>query len=71
MRTRVQVYLDKSVYAALCDFARQEYRDPRAQAALLIRQRLEELGLLPADPAPAQAEAQPQEAARVEAAQPA
>ena len=33
---------------ALVKLSERERRDPRAQAALLIRQRLEDLGLLPA-----------------------
>ena len=41
--------------AALREIAKSEYRNPKAQAALIIRQRLEQLGLLPkpSPPAPA------------------
>lgn len=47
-------------YAALSKLAQQERRDPRAQAAFIIRRELERLGLLdpPAPLADARAEAE-------------
>ncbi len=46
---------------ALVKLSERECRDPRAQAALIIRRELERLGLLPADPAPETAEPSPRE----------
>jgi hypothetical protein len=67
----VNISLNIAEHEALHKLARRERRNLKGQAAIVIRRELERVGLLPADPAPAQAEAQPQEAARVEAAQPA
>lgn len=52
--SRLNVYIQQDERAALLQLAQNERRDPRDQAALLIRQRLEQLGLLPpTPPAPA------------------
>ncbi len=51
MDARITVSLLRAEKAALMQLAANERRDPRQQAALLIRQSLECLGLLP--PAPA------------------
>jgi hypothetical protein len=67
----ISITLSKDEQLALERLAWAERRRVNQQAALLVRRSLQQAGLLPADPAPAQAEAQPQEAARVEAAQPA
>jgi hypothetical protein len=45
--TRITVTLKSSERDALHILAQQEYRDIRAQAALIIRQELERRGLLP------------------------
>jgi hypothetical protein len=50
---RLNVYIQQAERAALLQLAQNERRDPRDQAALLIRQRLEQLGLLPAPNPPA------------------
>jgi len=51
---RLNVYIQQAERAALLQLAQNERRDPRDQAALLIRQRLEQLGLMqPTSPAPA------------------
>lgn len=44
----IYVPLDFSEREVIVKLAQTERRDPRQQAALLIRQRLETLGLLPA-----------------------
>jgi hypothetical protein len=51
---RVHATLDPEETKALIRLARRERRDLRQQAALIIRQELERLGLLPKedDPAP-------------------
>ncbi len=41
---------------ALLRLARREMRNPRAQAALILRRELERAGLLPADQAPMSAD---------------
>lgn len=65
MIARMTINLDPAERQALGDLARREYRDPRAQAVLLIRRSLEELGYL----APASAETNEQrEAKRAERA---
>ncbi len=46
MMSRIPVLLDEETAAGLVVLARQEYRDPRAQAALIIRRELERRGLL-------------------------
>lgn len=46
----IYAQLDKDEKGALLDLAWKEKRDPRQQAALLIRLQLERLGLLPASP---------------------
>lgn len=43
---RITVTLEPNERDALWLLAKRERRDPRAQAALLIRERLEDLGLL-------------------------
>ncbi|MEI7469524.1 MAG: hypothetical protein WCL57_15035 [Chloroflexota bacterium] len=52
---RIIIYLQSNESSALLALSTQERRDPRQQAALLIRQRLEQLGLIqpPTPPAPA------------------
>ena len=51
---RLNVYIQQDERVALLHLAQNERRDPRDQAALLIRQRLEQLGLMqPTPPAPA------------------
>ncbi len=60
--TRVIVPLRASERNALRVLAKQEFRDPQAQAALIIRRELQRLGLLPPDPPLAQpAETSPRE----------
>lgn len=46
MMTRFTVPLSQAERAALVQLADREARDPRRQAALIIRQKLEELGLI-------------------------
>ena len=58
---RITITLRQSERDALLTLAEREFREPRAQAALLIRAELERLGLLPRAPmsangAPAQEE---------------
>ena len=48
--TRITVSLERAERAALQQLAAQERRDPRAQAAYLIREALEQLGLLQPTP---------------------
>lgn len=45
----LKVMLDKGEQTALLTLSRRERRDPRAQAALIIRAHLEKRGLLSAD----------------------
>jgi hypothetical protein len=52
---RFFIYIEPIEHTALMQLAQTERRDPRQQAALLIRQRLEQLGLLPAPTPPAPA----------------
>ena len=49
---RVVVYLPDQVRNALYQLAQREYRVPHAQAALIIREELERLGLVSADKQP-------------------
>ena len=58
--SRVFVPLNSEERKALRVLAERERRDPRDQAALIIRADLEKRGLLPADPQPADQSAQPQ-----------
>lgn len=46
MTVRIVVTLEKEERQALSMLAEREYRNPRAQAALIIRRELEQLGLL-------------------------
>ncbi len=46
MLNRIPILLDERTAAGLIALAKQEYRDPRAQAALIIRQELERRGFL-------------------------
>lgn len=48
MTTRIVVKLDKFENRALSALAEREYRNPRAQAAFIIRRELERCGLLEA-----------------------
>ena len=43
---KVIIYLRDNESAALHDLAQREYRAPKAQAALIIRQELERLGMI-------------------------
>jgi hypothetical protein len=52
---KFQVSLDTSSFKALRSLAADEYRDPRAQAALIIRAELQRRGLLAAQDAKSQA----------------
>ena len=63
---RIFITLKPQERDALRTLAEREFRDPRAQAALIIREALEKRGLLPAEPAPAElvAHAQPEPQAR-------
>lgn len=45
----LRVYLDEAERDALMNLARNKRRDPRSQAALLIRDGLQRAGLLPSD----------------------
>lgn len=51
---RVMVKLNTEEHGALIALAYREYRDPRDQAALIIRDFLIECGLLSTDPIPTQ-----------------
>jgi hypothetical protein len=63
MMVKFQVSLDQESFKALRSLAENEYRDPRAQAALIIRQELERRGLLESQEGePAQPTAQEEEA---------
>jgi hypothetical protein len=61
--TKLVIFIPNQESDALRALAEQEYRDPRAQAALIIRQELERRGLLAAatdrPPQPADAQVQP------------
>lgn len=48
--SRITLTLDPIEKKALSVLAEREFRDPRAQAALIIRQELERHGLLQAEP---------------------
>jgi len=48
---KVIIYLRDNESAALNNLAQREYRAPKAQAALIIRQELERLGMIEAMPA--------------------
>jgi hypothetical protein len=45
--TRIMITLPQNEREALRELAQREHRDPRAQAALIIRDGLERAGLLP------------------------
>ena len=49
MTVRIVVTLEKEERQALSTLAEREYRNPRAQAALIIRRELERCGLLQCD----------------------
>ena len=49
MTVRIQIALDLPVFRALRLLADKEYRDPRAQASIIIYKELERLGLLPVE----------------------
>lgn len=55
--TRITVILKREERAALMRLAQNERRDERAQAAWIIRQQLERLGLLPPAPSTLKQEA--------------
>ena len=46
---RFQIRLDENLFQILRGLAESEYRDPRYQAALLIRESLQRRGLLAAE----------------------
>lgn len=50
--SRITVWVEDDEHEALIEFARIEKRDPRSQAAMIIREFLERRGLLPLDVAP-------------------
>jgi len=52
---KVIIYLRDHEMTALTDLAQREYRAPKAQAALIIRQELERLGIVKAMPSMGQA----------------
>lgn len=62
---RFTIQLVESERAALVEYATSERRDPRDQAALIVRHELERLGFLPREleltPAPAQTQEQQRE----------
>ena len=47
---KIIVYLREQEHAALYRLAEKEYRQPKAQAALIIRRELERLGVLEVAP---------------------
>jgi hypothetical protein len=47
--TRIMITVSEDEKKALCALAENEYRDPRQQAALLIREELQRRGLLAVD----------------------
>lgn len=47
--TRITISLKETEKMALLELADKEFRDPRAQAALIIRTELERLGFLQTD----------------------
>lgn len=49
--SRISILLDEKTIACLVELAKQEYRDPRQQAALIIRLELERRGLIKNTPA--------------------
>lgn len=49
---KIIVYLREQDHAALYRLAEKEYRQPKAQAALIIRKELERLGILDVAPEP-------------------
>ncbi|MFZ5904470.1 MAG: hypothetical protein ACOYZ8_13070 [Chloroflexota bacterium] len=53
---RIVVYLQDPEMAALHQLAQQEYRPPKAQAALIIRNELKRLGLVSISPTEREAE---------------
>ncbi len=65
--SKVTIKLSESERAALIQLAQQERRDPRDQAALILSQELDRLGLLAAEAQPGKA-AQPAEGVRDERA---
>ena len=52
MLTRIPIVLDEKTAAGLVALAKQEFRDPRQQAVVIIRQELRKCGLLAAEPVP-------------------
>lgn len=50
MKTRIPIYLDDQAYKALKELAREDYRDVRGEASILVRTALEQRGLLAVDP---------------------
>lgn len=64
MFMRLKLSLPSAEYDALSKLAVCELRNPHDQIRHILRQELERRGLLPADPAPAQAEPTPREVQR-------
>jgi len=60
---RLQVTLDENEARLLVRWAALELRDPRDQIRLIVRQALQQRGLLPAETKAAQAEGESREAA--------
>jgi hypothetical protein len=52
MISRIPILLDERTAAGLVALAKQEFRDPRQQAAVIIRDELVRRGLLQAEPEP-------------------
>jgi hypothetical protein len=48
--SRISIPVRPDEAKALLDLAQQQYRDPRRQAALLVREGLQRAGVLPAEP---------------------
>ena len=59
--TRITISLQDPEKTALRALAQKEFREPRAQAALIIRKELERLGLLPTAPVTDQPAQEPKE----------
>jgi hypothetical protein len=49
MLSRIPILLDEKTAAGLVALAKQEFRDPRQQAAVIIRDELVRRGLLPSE----------------------
>jgi hypothetical protein len=54
--SKVIIYLRDNEIRALQELAQHEYRAPKSQAALIIHQELQRLGMIPVEPGPSVAE---------------